>query len=443
MQSEGQEPTLRAESKLHEESKDLERNEGGLENPFEYQQLNPGPNEEDKQLSEEHAQWQQVSKELQEQVVLVDPGQPSRSGSEIIQPQDSQGNCPICYQPKELKILHGECKFCEECVMRLISGNLQNSLRDFELEYFFCPSGCGTSVYYTKIYETFSKQSVDSLNEHRALAYTKRTPDIICCPNSGCKYAGFYTPDHINCKKPFQCEECQTFIQHPILREGSERGCRDFLSRFVKAFTTKSCPRCGAQITKNGGCDHMTCTRCQHNFNWSSVYYPGWRIVTIILLPVLLVLTWNYYMEIWSFLLIIKPYVVPVLLWIAKFLFLMALICLNIAFCVFIAGSRDHDGIKACITLATFTIDFVWSWLFPEAMKTVVVDVFFVICASIILAMILAFAVCVGWGIIAICNVCWDEIKRARRRRLERLELENLLSAGNQSHDPLHVELAP
>jgi len=33
-------------------------------------------------------------------------------------------------------------------------------------------------------------------------------------------------------------------------------------------FFTVQCPRCGIPIKKNGGCDHMTCRKCTHEFCW-------------------------------------------------------------------------------------------------------------------------------------------------------------------------------
>jgi len=32
---------------------------------------------------------------------------------------------------------------------------------------------------------------------------------------------------------------------------------------------TKPCPRCKRLTTKNGGCDHMHCSSCNHSYNWS------------------------------------------------------------------------------------------------------------------------------------------------------------------------------
>lgn len=39
-------------------------------------------------------------------------------------------------------------------------------------------------------------------------------------------------------------------------------------SRWWIIQNTKACPRCHVDILKNGGCNHMHCRNCGHDFNW-------------------------------------------------------------------------------------------------------------------------------------------------------------------------------
>mmetsp|Transcript_1021 Transcript_1021/g.997 ORF Transcript_1021/g.997 Transcript_1021/m.997 type:complete len:162 (-) Transcript_1021:5-490(-) len=39
----------------------------------------------------------------------------------------------------------------------------------------------------------------------------------------------------------------------------------------------RRCPKCQAPIEKNGGCNHMVCTRCGRNFDWGSSQPAGER----------------------------------------------------------------------------------------------------------------------------------------------------------------------
>ena len=40
------------------------------------------------------------------------------------------------------------------------------------------------------------------------------------------------------------------------------------------ALNTKECPRCETPIEKNGGCNHMTCSKC--NWHWCWVCFREW-----------------------------------------------------------------------------------------------------------------------------------------------------------------------
>ena len=51
-----------------------------------------------------------------------------------------------------------------------------------------------------------------------------------------------------------------------MLREAQKLAASQSESWVTK--NTKACPGCRAPIQKNGGCNHVTCTRCQGHFCW-------------------------------------------------------------------------------------------------------------------------------------------------------------------------------
>merc|ERR1712179_713603 len=69
----------------------------------------------------------------------------------------------------------------------------------------------------------------------------------IVCPQPGCVGLGYLGFDTVMC---FLCE-------HQWPAQDGDAPVENLPG------TLKACPRCQAQIEKNGGCDHMTC-RCGH-----------------------------------------------------------------------------------------------------------------------------------------------------------------------------------
>jgi hypothetical protein len=59
-------------------------------------------------------------------------------------------------------------------------------------------------------------------------------------------------------------------------RENSQADTRftELIQRESRQGITKLCPNCKQIITKNGGCDHMNCSKCRHAFNWSKAPLP-------------------------------------------------------------------------------------------------------------------------------------------------------------------------
>lgn len=65
-------------------------------------------------------------------------------------------------------------------------------------------------------------------------------------------------------------------IQHVLVKFGNQSLWEDYVLKFnwhgtseqwLQYFSVK-CPGCRVPIEKNGGCNHMTCSRCQSHFNW-------------------------------------------------------------------------------------------------------------------------------------------------------------------------------
>lgn len=86
----------------------------------------------------------------------------------------------------------------------------------------------------------------------------------------------------------FQCHSChhRFCVKHGTAWHQNET-CQQYDTRWIaariqdqaseewKAVQVRKCPKCGALIEKDGGCDHMNCTApgCSHIFSWSGAQH--------------------------------------------------------------------------------------------------------------------------------------------------------------------------
>jgi len=75
------------------------------------------------------------------------------------------------------------------------------------------------------------------------------------CPRPGCVGLGYLGFDQIMC---FICE-------HQWTSNGSQP------EDGMPVGVIKACPKCNVNIEKNGGCNHMTCSQCRHEFYWTTL----------------------------------------------------------------------------------------------------------------------------------------------------------------------------
>lgn len=233
--------------------------------------------------------------------------------------------CPVCFEDSyNRNFLVSYCKCKHSCCKNCWKDSVQSQYNDLRgpLHCFECD---------TKFDRLFDIINEEFLSEDEFNDYSRRVSkivfknDIICCPN--CKKQ--YFRSKVNCKCPhcyyilctnclnieheslnMDCEQFERFMLSnnyiTLLQQRERNRIRDlklksdkesFSSRLLKELNseitirkerqrqqqlikneeetkrwldenTKRCPNCGANINKNGGCNHMTCKNCTHEFCW-------------------------------------------------------------------------------------------------------------------------------------------------------------------------------
>ena len=206
--------------------------------------------------------------------------------NEYISKDDYSPNiCPICYNDlssEESISLKCEHKMCKECYVEYILNKLSTEPNSILMTP--CPlKGC--NLYLTR---TIFKQCITEKRYQIIFAkslvrnFIARNNNIKPCPNPKCNLS-IRVPVSIakdikcdcGCNFCFLCLEeshapCDCEMAKSWNESTKEKGSgEDFI--WMKE-NTKNCPRCGLNIEKNQGCNHMTCRRglggCGHEFCW-------------------------------------------------------------------------------------------------------------------------------------------------------------------------------
>lgn len=110
-------------------------------------------------------------------------------------------------------------------------------------------------------------------NRLRGLAGARTDPRMRMCPSEDCWTFSRGDPDHPD----MVCSGCQLAFCYYHGADHSGRPCErrppaeclpPLRTLLWRAWHTKKCPGCGTHIEKNGGCPHMSCSHCRHQFCW-------------------------------------------------------------------------------------------------------------------------------------------------------------------------------
>jgi len=169
------------------------------------------------------------------------------------------------------------CKhlFCKGCWEHHFEHQIQQGLST--------SLGCMSTNCDSRAHEDFvlahvTKESVrDRFKQLAFFDYIRSHPQLRFCPGNNCKYVikaekcVHKRATCTSCKTSF-CYQCGSDYHAPTDCETIKRWltkCADDseTANYISAHT-RDCPKCNICIEKNGGCNHMRCYHCKHDFCW-------------------------------------------------------------------------------------------------------------------------------------------------------------------------------
>ena len=183
--------------------------------------------------------------------------------------------CSLCldsFVPGPLRKYHASnCHSlcCETCLKDSLSFNIRNGNSKPS-----CVS-CGFHLTSQEVARRLDPEDVERYHRFLLRRVLQRNPKLHECKNPGCENAVLVEDE---CAlKTWKCEACDAVCPwcqqagHPDKKceamkrfEKSERSHK----RWVALSASRKCPSCKTPTLKNGGCPHMNCKACGHQYCW-------------------------------------------------------------------------------------------------------------------------------------------------------------------------------
>ncbi|KAJ5621807.1 hypothetical protein N7528_005039 [Penicillium herquei] len=191
--------------------------------------------------------------------------------------------CDICCEDgADLETYAMRCghRYCVDCYRHYLAGKVKEEGEAARIE---CPGDTCHRIVDSKSLDLLVTD--DLKDRYRVLltrTYVDDKDNLRWCPAPNCEYAvdcAVKTRDlkrivptvRCVCQHEF-CFGCSLNDHQPTpcpLVKMWLKKCEDDseTANWISA-NTKECPRCQSTIEKNGGCNHMTCRKCKHEFCW-------------------------------------------------------------------------------------------------------------------------------------------------------------------------------
>eukprot|EP00696_Hemimastix_kukwesjijk_P014430 gnl/Hemi2/28431_TR9405_c0_g1_i1.p1 gnl/Hemi2/28431_TR9405_c0_g1~~gnl/Hemi2/28431_TR9405_c0_g1_i1.p1 ORF type:complete len:580 (+),score=84.71 gnl/Hemi2/28431_TR9405_c0_g1_i1:82-1821(+) len=193
----------------------------------------------------------------------------------------------LCSCSSRDKFTLTECahSFCQNC----FHAYLRTKICDSQVRGLACPTEkCTHKITHAEVQRSVDAALFAKYEEFLLAAALRDDPNCRWCPRPGCSNAIIGDPSRplmvctnqsCNFAFCFRCREewhsdftCEQYQQWKLENSEAESRYQAWAER-----NTRPCPRCQVKIQKNGGCNHMTCTQCRHEFCWlcDQDYLPG------------------------------------------------------------------------------------------------------------------------------------------------------------------------
>ncbi|KPI34922.1 E3 ubiquitin-protein ligase dbl4 [Cyphellophora attinorum] len=191
--------------------------------------------------------------------------------------------CEICYEDgPSLQTYAMKCghRYCADCYTQYLT---QKVKEDGEAARIECPKdGCTRMVDAKSLRLLVTPEIQARYDVLLTRTYVDDKENLKWCPAPDCEYAidcpvkkrdlNRIVPT-VRCSKQhafcFGCTLADHLPAPCALVKKWMKKCEDDseTSNWISA-NTKECPKCNSTIEKNGGCNHMTCRKCKHEFCW-------------------------------------------------------------------------------------------------------------------------------------------------------------------------------
>eukprot|EP01083_Nonionella_stella_P209472 759295_1 len=211
----------------------------------------------------------------------------SLSTVEITLSNEPTCECGVCFEERLLSdIQESPCGhiFCKECLYQ----NYRTKILDGSVSLTCTEYKCTRKISEDELMSIIGEEQelCQKFVRFKYYAAVSQNPNCRWCPSPDCDTAMLGDPS----QSVLTCSQCSTSICFRCSMPWHEgKLCSDVVDerykKFVRDKDVRPCPMCQMPIEKNGGCNHIICTRCKHHFCWlcnreyNPDHYAEWNVL--------------------------------------------------------------------------------------------------------------------------------------------------------------------